>query len=172
MSEAALILWLLSPILDNTLRYIFLGLLLALLVAYIIDQYTPSRMVLRLENTIGALRHTLDHAMGNCPRDWAELRELGYQLTQVELSISGILHRLLDVSLATWKKYFQGLRGIFKNITECNKDVKDIDTSVLRIMEVEREHQLRIRAGEERIIIDALMSALLPNLGIMFNFEK
>ncbi|KAJ7697285.1 hypothetical protein B0H16DRAFT_1646584 [Mycena metata] len=82
MSEAALILWLLSPILDNTLRYIFLGLLLALLVTYIVDQYIPSRMVLRLENTVKTLRHTLDHAMGNCPRDWAELRELGYQLTQ------------------------------------------------------------------------------------------
>ncbi|KAJ7699769.1 hypothetical protein B0H16DRAFT_1643645, partial [Mycena metata] len=71
MSEAALILWLLYPVLGNTLRYIILGLLLALLVAYVVGYYTPSRMVLRLENTITTLRKTLDHAMLNCPRDWA-----------------------------------------------------------------------------------------------------
>ncbi|KAJ7735933.1 hypothetical protein B0H16DRAFT_1574775, partial [Mycena metata] len=132
MFEAALILWLLSPVLGNTLRYIILGLLLALLVAYIIGYYTPSRMVLRLEITINTLRNTLKHAKANCPMDFAKLAEMGCQLTQVEVSVPGIRGQLLDMdSPGTWKEYFQGLRGIFKAIMECNKEVKDIQTSVL-----------------------------------------
>ncbi|KAJ7735940.1 hypothetical protein B0H16DRAFT_1695510 [Mycena metata] len=151
MSEAALILWLLSPVLDNTLRYTILGLLLALLVAYAVDHCTPSRMILRLEDTTKTLRETFDHAMANCPRDWAELRELGCKLTQIR-------RHLLDISsLATWKEYFRGLRGIFKTIRECNKEVKDLQTSVLRIMEAEHEHQLLMRVEEERGIFNALM---------------
>ncbi|KAJ7750904.1 hypothetical protein B0H16DRAFT_1460606 [Mycena metata] len=158
MSEAALILWLLSPVLGNTLRYIIAGLLLALLVAYAVNHCAPSRMVLRLENTIKTLRKTFNHAMANCPRDWTELRELGCQITQVELSVSRIRRHLLDISsFVTWKKYFQDLRGTFKTITECNKELKDIQKSILRIIEGEHERQLRLRAEEERGSFNALM---------------
>ncbi|KAJ7735935.1 hypothetical protein B0H16DRAFT_125207 [Mycena metata] len=158
MSEAALILWLLYPVPGNTLRYIILGLLLVLLVAYVVGYYTPSRMVLRLENTITTLRKTLDHAMLNCPRDWAGLSEMGCQLTQVELSLTGIRQQLLDIGgLLVWRKYFQGLREIFKSITECKKEVKDIQTSVSRIMEGEHERQLRLHVAEERGTLNALI---------------
>ncbi|KAJ7735943.1 hypothetical protein B0H16DRAFT_1695513 [Mycena metata] len=157
MFEAALILWLLSPVLGNTLRYIILGLLLMLLVAYIVGYYTPSRMVVRLENAIKTLRNTLKHAK-NCPMALAKLAEMGCQLTQVEVSVPGIRGQLLDMgSLETWKEYFQGLRGIFKTIRECNKEVKDIQTSVLRIVEGEHERQLLMRVEEERGILNALM---------------
>ncbi|KAJ7699774.1 hypothetical protein B0H16DRAFT_1484106 [Mycena metata] len=158
MFEAALILWLLSPVLGNTLRYIILGLLLVLLVAYIVGYYTPSRMVVRLEITIKTLRNTLKHAKANCPMDLAKLAEMGCQLTQVEVLVPGIRGQLLDIgSLETWKEYFQGLQGIFKTIAECNKEVKDIQTSVLRIMEAEHERQLHMHMEEERGILDALM---------------
>ncbi|KAJ7038854.1 hypothetical protein C8F04DRAFT_1179203 [Mycena alexandri] len=167
MSEAALVLWLVSPVLGNTLRYTILGLSLALLVAYTVDHYTPSRMVFRLENTIKTLQNTLDRTVANCPRDCLELRELGYQLTQVELSVSKIRCQLLDMSgLAMWKKYFQGLRGIFKSITECNKKVKDIDTSVLRIMEGERERQLHTRVEEQRDILAVAWKFVVAVLGL------
>ncbi|KAJ7735930.1 hypothetical protein B0H16DRAFT_1731054 [Mycena metata] len=157
MSEAALVLWLLSPVLDNTLRYTILSLSLALLVAYLVRYYTPWHMVLRLEITIKTLRNTLNHAKAKCPMDLqlTKLTEMGCQLTQVEVSVSGIRGQLLDIgSLSTWKKYFQGLRGIFKTITE---RVKDLQTSVLRIVEGEHERQLRLRVEEECGIFNALM---------------
>ncbi|KAJ7735934.1 hypothetical protein B0H16DRAFT_1574781 [Mycena metata] len=158
MFEVALILWLLSPVLGNTLRYIILGLLLTLLIAYLVRYYTPSRMVLQLENTIKTLRNTLKHAKANCPMDLTKLAEIGCQLTQVELSVPRIRGHLLDIgSLAMRKKYFQDLRGIFKTIMECNKEVKDIQTSVLRIIEAEHERQLCMRVEEERNIFNALM---------------
>ncbi|KAJ7750908.1 hypothetical protein B0H16DRAFT_1460609 [Mycena metata] len=167
MFEAALILWLLSPVLGNTLRYIILGLLLMLLVAYIVGYYTPSRMVVRLENAIKTLRNTLKHAKKNCPMDWAKLAEMECQLTQVEVSVPGIRGQLLDMdSLGTWKEYFQGLRGIFKTITERNKEVKDLQTSVLRVMEAEHEHQLLMRVEEERGIFNALMGKICSNIVI------
>ncbi|KAJ7699766.1 hypothetical protein B0H16DRAFT_1484098 [Mycena metata] len=126
-------------------------------------------MVFRLENTITTLRKTLNHAMLNCPRDRAGLSEMGCQLTQVELSLTGIRQQLLDISgLLTWKIYFQGLREIFKTITECNKEVKDIDTSVLHIMEGEHECRLRMRMEEQRDILNTLMGHVedvgLPSL--------
>ncbi|KAJ7777168.1 hypothetical protein B0H16DRAFT_1879298 [Mycena metata] len=158
MFEAALILWLLSPVLGNTFRYILLGLLLALPVAYIVRYYTPSRMVLRLEITIKTSRNTVKHAEKNCPMDLAKLAEMGCQLTQVEVSVPGIRGQLLDMgSLETWKEYFQSLRRIFETITECNKEVKDIQTSVLRIIEGEHRRQLLMRVEEERGILYALM---------------
>ncbi|KAJ7699773.1 hypothetical protein B0H16DRAFT_1643651, partial [Mycena metata] len=158
MFETALILWLLSPVLSNTLRYIILGLLLVLLVAYIVGYYTPSRMVVRLEITIKTLRNTLKQAKKNCPMDLTKLTEMGCQLTQVEVSVPGIRGQLLNIdSLGTWKEYFQGLRGIFKTIMECNKEVKDIQASVLRIIEGEHERQLLMRVEEERGIFNALM---------------
>ncbi|KAJ7699765.1 hypothetical protein B0H16DRAFT_1903138 [Mycena metata] len=169
MFEAALILWLLSPVLGNTLRYIILGLLLMLLITYLVRYYTPSRMVLRLEITIKTLRNTLKLAKKNCPMDWAKLAETEFQLTQVEVSVPGIRGQLLDMdSLGTWKEYFQGLRGIFKTITECNKEVKDIQASVLRIIEGEHERQLLMRVEEERGILDALMGPLPPNYVLIF----
>ncbi|KAJ7735925.1 hypothetical protein B0H16DRAFT_1892084 [Mycena metata] len=125
-------------------------------------------MVSRLENTIKTLRNTLNHAKANCPMDLMELTEIGCQLTQVEVSVPGIRGQLLDMdSLGTWKEYFQDFRGIFKTLTKRNKKMKDIQTSVLRIIEAEHERQVLMRVEEEHGILNALGMGHVGNIGLV-----
>ncbi|KAJ7042836.1 hypothetical protein C8F04DRAFT_1074991 [Mycena alexandri] len=145
-----MILWLISPVLGNTLRYIILALVLTTLTAYAVDLYSPSCRLARLEDAIKAAKDILTRAE-NCSRDYLELMDMADCLIHVEISTSNIRIQLLDASgLAKWSL------KIMERINECTKKVEGINTSVLRIMEGEHQYQLKKSSQEKREVIDAI----------------
>ncbi|KAJ7735923.1 hypothetical protein B0H16DRAFT_1460602 [Mycena metata] len=126
-----IILWFISPVLGNTLRYIILALVLTAFTAYAANLCGASRRLARLEDAIEATEAILTRATENCSRDYLELIDLADCLIQASLKI-------------------------MERIDECTKKVEEINTSVLRIMEGERQHRLKKSSKEKREIIDAI----------------
>ncbi|KAJ7042833.1 hypothetical protein C8F04DRAFT_1251642 [Mycena alexandri] len=148
--SVSMILWFISPLLGNTLRYIILALVLMVFTAYVVDLYSPSCRLARLEDAIKAAKDTLTYAMENCSRDYLELMDLADCLIHVKISTSNIRIQLLDASsLAKWSL------KIMEGINECTKKVEGINMSVLHIMEGD-QYQLKKSSQEKREVIDAI----------------
>ncbi|KAJ7744179.1 hypothetical protein B0H16DRAFT_995462 [Mycena metata] len=142
---------LISPILGNTVCYIFLALVLTAFTAYGVNLYNPSRRLARLEDAINAAEDNLTHAMENCPKDYLELMDLMDSLFQAKISTSNIRIQLLAASgLAKWSL------KITKRINECTKKVKKINTTALYIMEGEHQYQLTKSSKEKLEVINAI----------------
>ncbi|KAJ7042999.1 hypothetical protein C8F04DRAFT_1075667 [Mycena alexandri] len=150
--SVSIILWLISPVLGNTLRYIILALILAAFTAYAVNLFSPSRRLIRLEDAIKTVEDILARAMESCSRDYLELMDLADCLIHVEISASKIRIQLLNASsLEKWSL------KIMERINECTKKVEEINTSVLRIMEGEHQYQLNKSSREKREVIDAII---------------
>ncbi|KAJ7750901.1 hypothetical protein B0H16DRAFT_1549480, partial [Mycena metata] len=80
--SASIVLWLISPVLGNTLRYIILAFVLTAFAAYAVDLCSASRRLARLEDAIKAAEAILTRATENCSRDYLELMGLADCLIQ------------------------------------------------------------------------------------------
>ncbi|KAJ7161150.1 hypothetical protein C8R46DRAFT_1223461 [Mycena filopes] len=142
---ASLILWLISPVLGNTLRYIILALVLVLLFAVAVDCQTPTHKLVTLDRAIKLAEDTLIRALAECLRDRIEPQLLSSSLTHVEITVCDIRTELLSMgSLDTWTEYIRTMQELLKSIAKCAKKVEEIRLSVLRIVEAERKYNLQV----------------------------
>ncbi|KAJ7161153.1 hypothetical protein C8R46DRAFT_1353774 [Mycena filopes] len=138
---ATFILWIISPVIGNTLRYIILAFLLALFFLFAAYCQTPSHKLVILRCAIKLTEDTLVRALVECLRDHRNLQLLSESLMQAK------------IGLETWKEYVQAVWGVLRSISECAKKVEQIRVSVLRIVEAEHKYKLQRASEETRAII-------------------
>ncbi|KAF8166871.1 hypothetical protein K438DRAFT_1774824 [Mycena galopus ATCC 62051] len=82
---------------------------------------------------------------------------MGGCLFKAKLSASKVQTRMLDPpQVTTYKEVvecLQYMRDIIRDITKCAKEVEEIRTKTLRIIEAERQHQFAVGIQESREII-------------------
>ncbi|KAJ6461348.1 hypothetical protein C8R45DRAFT_1080861 [Mycena sanguinolenta] len=141
-------------------RYILWSLGLASLVLYAADRQRPSNKLEPLEASIYSTGETLAKAKASCTRSYAELMDVTSQFYEAKLSVSNIKSRLLEPhSVSTWgelKEFMWNSIKIWQSIRRCGKKVKEIESSVLRIVEAERQRELSQDIQTSREIITSL----------------
>ncbi|KAJ7140801.1 hypothetical protein C8R44DRAFT_931028 [Mycena epipterygia] len=161
--------------------YICLAFACASPAIYAAHHQIPSKKLARLEDAIKVAEGILKGAKEDCaPRHHAELLDLEGRLLQAEFSASeiqsqmlkaggvtllesnAVLDRSLSARIAacygSLKKYLQNTRGMMKSINKCKKEVEEIRTSTLRIIQEERRHKLVKEIKEVRDVTEVLRS--------------
>ncbi|KAJ7123713.1 hypothetical protein C8R44DRAFT_875877 [Mycena epipterygia] len=170
-----------SLVSGTTFGYICVGLGCVSPAIYAAYHHLPSKKLARLEDAIKVAEGILKRAKEECARDQVELLDVESRLLQAELAASEIQSRMfnagglsplvesnavivrdLSARIAACyvflKKYLQDARGITKSISKCRKEVEDIYTSTLRIIEEERRCKLFEAMKEVREVIEIFRS--------------
>ncbi|KAF8171396.1 hypothetical protein K438DRAFT_1773241 [Mycena galopus ATCC 62051] len=154
----------LSLLPDN--HYISVALGLAGLILHIINGHCPSNKLGRVKGAIESVAGTLKHAKENYPWIHAELMGVTSRLLEARLLASKIQMRMLEPrSVKTWKefiKYLQNSWEIMRDISQCGKNVKEIQVSASRIIEVERQRQLSAGIKESCELLGKVTWSLAP----------
>ncbi|KAF8166870.1 hypothetical protein K438DRAFT_1774823 [Mycena galopus ATCC 62051] len=144
--STSILLGTLSLLLDN--RYISLARSLAGLILYIINRHRPSNKVGRVEGTIKSVAGTLKRAKEDCPLEPRRVDGCHEPLVR--------RRKLEPRSVKTWKEFaahLQNSREIVRNISQCGKNVKEIQVPALG----ERQRQLSVGIEECRELLEKVL---------------
>ncbi|KAJ7490499.1 hypothetical protein FB451DRAFT_621152 [Mycena latifolia] len=150
----AILLWFLSLIPNNALRYTLLAIVASLALLYAIHLKRPSTVMSQLEHLIQTTEGIIGDAKLHCTRDLANLLEKGVQLLKIKRSASKIQSRMLETKTLTWKKY----RLLSRDISDCGKSVKEIMTAVQLIVEAERQRKYTDNINEMEVMLSTVRS--------------
>ncbi|KAJ7903866.1 hypothetical protein B0H13DRAFT_1882066 [Mycena leptocephala] len=147
-----------------TLRYVCLALASASFILYASRWWSPAQKFNRLEDAIKALEEILERtkAASNYARNYMEVINAGCRLLQVKLSASKIQSHLLEMRSATWKTYFKSIRAILRSVDQCAKEIREIQTAMLLIIEAERQRKLTEGIKESQEVLSAVVVAPNP----------
>ncbi|KAF8143378.1 hypothetical protein K438DRAFT_1783781 [Mycena galopus ATCC 62051] len=138
-------------------RYIALGLASISGILYIANGQRPSNKLAGVKNAIESMEKSLQRTKEECMRSHLEVVDLGGRLFEAKLSASKVQTRMLDTPrVTTYKEVVQYLQygwDIMQDIMKCAKEVEEIRTKTLRIIEAERQHQFSAGIQESREII-------------------
>ncbi|KAF8123964.1 hypothetical protein K438DRAFT_1792005 [Mycena galopus ATCC 62051] len=155
ISASAILFGAVSLLPDN--RYIVLGLASTSGILYIANGQRPSNKLAGVKNAIESVEESLRRAKEECMRSHLEVVDLGGSLFEAKLSASKVQTRMLDTPrVTTYKEVVQYLQygwDIIQDIMKCAKEVEEIHTKTLRIIEAERQHQFSAGIQESREII-------------------
>ncbi|KAJ7347873.1 hypothetical protein DFH08DRAFT_960262 [Mycena albidolilacea] len=141
--RSALLFWMLSFVPSNILPYITLGVASISLVVYYVQLNLPSLKLNRLKNTIGMTEDIITRAKADCGmRDHLLLVEGEIRLLRVKLSTSRIHSRLLETHSVCWITYLQNMITISRNLAMSERELQDIRTSLLLLIEGPHQHKL------------------------------
>ncbi|KAF7356287.1 hypothetical protein MVEN_00960500 [Mycena venus] len=157
-ASASTILWALSLMPGN--RYILVGVISASFIIYAVTRHRPSYQLGQLEDAIRVAEKILKYAKANCERKHVELVDGTHCLLKVKLSVSKIRTRLLETrGIRTGVGYLRNVRQIIQSINQCAKEVKQIQTSTLLIIEAERQRELSEEIRDSHEILDTFVSS-------------
>ncbi|KAF8166925.1 hypothetical protein K438DRAFT_1983971 [Mycena galopus ATCC 62051] len=138
----------LSLLPDN--RYILLGLISTSGIVYIANRERPSVRLGRVEVAIKLVEKTLKHANEGSARNDLEVIDLTSRLFEFDL----------QNQTKEFVQYLQYVRDILRDIAKCAKEVEEIRTKTLCIIEAERQHQFSVGIKESHEILDTITSSL------------
>ncbi|KAJ7893980.1 hypothetical protein B0H13DRAFT_2339470 [Mycena leptocephala] len=141
-------------------RYVCLALACAIFIFFVARQQGPAQKLTRLEDAIEALEEILEHAKAasSYARNHMEVIDAG-----VKLSASKIQSDLLEIRSATWKTYFKNIRAILRSVDQCAKEVKEIQTAMLLIVEEERQRKLTKGIKESQEVLGTVTRTVAPD---------
>ncbi|KAJ7490519.1 hypothetical protein FB451DRAFT_1513171 [Mycena latifolia] len=147
-----ILLWFLSLIPNNALRYTLLVITACLALLYAIHLKRPATQLRQLEHLVQKTEEIIRDSKLHCARDLANLLEKGVELLKVKRSASKIQSRMLETTALTWKKY----RLLSRDISICTKNIKEIQTAVQLIVEAERQRKYTDEINETEVILASL----------------
>ncbi|KAJ7441426.1 hypothetical protein FB451DRAFT_1191041 [Mycena latifolia] len=150
----AILLWFLSLIPKNALRYTLLAIASCLALLYAIHFKRPSIQLSRLEHLVQNTETIIHDAKLHCARDLANLLKKGVELLKIKRALSKIQSRMLEMNTLTWTEYHLLLR----DISDCAKSVKEIRTAVQLIVEAERQRKYTDDINEMEVILTTVRS--------------
>ncbi|KAJ7832818.1 hypothetical protein B0H13DRAFT_2679056 [Mycena leptocephala] len=146
---------------STTSRYVFLALACMSFIFAAARHQGPTQKFTKLEDAIEVLEEILERAKtaSNYARNHMELIDAGRRLLQVKLSASKIQSHLLEMRSATWKTYFKSIRAILRSVDLCAKEIKEIQTAMLLIIEGERRRKLTEGIKESQEVLGAVVGS-------------
>ncbi|KAJ7903868.1 hypothetical protein B0H13DRAFT_2663578 [Mycena leptocephala] len=161
--STSIILGTLALIPDITLRYVCFALASASFILYASRSWGPAQKFNRLGDAIKTLEEILERtkAASNYARNHVEVIDGGIRLLQVKLSASKIQSHLLEIRSATWKTYFRSIRAILRSVDQCAKEIREIQTAMLLIIEAERQRKLTEGIKESQEVLGAVVGSPL-----------
>ncbi|KAJ7474791.1 hypothetical protein FB451DRAFT_1464838 [Mycena latifolia] len=155
--RSSIFIWALSLIPSSILFYLILALVCAFLVIYAAHHMRPSTRLSRLNDALAGATEILARAKFECLRDLLYLAETEACLLQVKLSTSKIQTSLLEARDASWETYLHKIRAISHSLDRCERQVRELQTSTLLIIEAENQRKLAEHINESRGIVNTVL---------------
>ncbi|KAJ6551932.1 hypothetical protein B0H19DRAFT_1073555 [Mycena capillaripes] len=171
---SSLLFWIISLIPSKIFRNITLVVASACPTVYFIHLNRPSVRLDRLHNTITIVEDVLTRAKAKCMRDHLALAESETRLLRAKLSTSRLRSKLLEMHTMPWKFYLQNIRVIFRSLATCERELQDIQTAILLLIEAAHQFKLVADIDESSEIMNGLLHSqrscmplrtLSPSLG-------
>ncbi|KAF7356350.1 hypothetical protein MVEN_00967300 [Mycena venus] len=142
----------LSLIPTNVFRYGSIVVVLASFGIHAARHIRPSVRLEELNDKVKAATDLLSHARSQCPRNIFEFDEIHCDLLQATLSTSIIRSDLLEACDVSWKIYFQKMKAVWRELNQCERQVRKIRTLTLLTIESEIQRRLAQDIQESRDI--------------------
>ncbi|KAJ7474819.1 hypothetical protein FB451DRAFT_1174249 [Mycena latifolia] len=155
--QSSIVIWALSLIPGSIFCYVILALACASLMIYAAHRIRPSTRLERLNNALTTTTEILARAKSECLRDLLDLADKETVLLQVKLSASKIQTRLLEARDASWETYLHKIRAISHSLDRCERQVRELQTSTLLIIESENQRKLAEHINESREIVNMVL---------------
>ncbi|KAJ7347746.1 hypothetical protein DFH08DRAFT_960174 [Mycena albidolilacea] len=150
--QSSALFWTLSLIPSKIFPYLALGVLSASSIIYALYQNLPSARLGQIHNAIAIVDETLTHAKAKCMRDYLVLVEAEIRFLRERLAVSRLHSRLLETrNIPDWKNYLRVMVTISRALAMLEREVRDIQTSLLVLIEAAHQHKLTedIRESQE-----------------------
>ncbi|KAJ7789998.1 hypothetical protein B0H14DRAFT_3502157 [Mycena olivaceomarginata] len=150
--QSSALFWMLSLIPSKIFPYLALGVLSASSVIHALHHNFPSAKLGQINDEIAIVDKTLTHAKAKCMRDYLALVEAETQFLRIKLAVSRLRSRLLEThNIPGWKNYPRDMFTISRTLAMLEREVWDIQTSLLVLIEAAHQHKLteEIREGQE-----------------------
>ncbi|KAJ7474813.1 hypothetical protein FB451DRAFT_1366858 [Mycena latifolia] len=155
--QSSIFIWALSLIPGSIFFYVILALVCAALVIYAAHRIRPSTRLSRLNDALAGATEILARAKSDCLRDLLDLADKEARLLQVKLSASKIQTSLLEARDASWETYLHKIRAISHSLDKCERQVRELQTSTLLIIEAENQRKLEEHINENREIVNTVL---------------
>ncbi|KAJ7809540.1 hypothetical protein B0H14DRAFT_2865970 [Mycena olivaceomarginata] len=150
--QSSALIWTLSLIPATIFPYLTLGLLSTYFIIYALRRNRPAVRVDRLKNGITVVDEILTHAKAKCMHDYLALIQAESRLLRTKLAVSRLHSRLLEARhMPGWKTYFRDIFTISRAVAILEREVRDIQTSLLVLIEAAHQRKLTedIHEGQE-----------------------
>ncbi|KAJ7474790.1 hypothetical protein FB451DRAFT_1174217 [Mycena latifolia] len=161
--ESSIFIWALSLIPSDIFPYVIPALACASLMIYAAHRIRPSTRLSRLNDALADATEILARAKSECLRDLLDLTDIEACLLQyakqfgVKLSASKIQMSLLKARDASWETYLHKIRAISHSLDRCERQVRELRTSTLLIIEAEHQRKLAEHINESREILNTVL---------------
>ncbi|KAJ7793067.1 hypothetical protein B0H14DRAFT_3498516 [Mycena olivaceomarginata] len=152
--QSSVLFWMLSLIPATIFPYIALGLLSTSFIIYALRHNCPAARVDRLKNGITVVDEILTHAKAKCMCNYLALVEAETRLLCSWCPDSTpACWRHAARSMPGWKNYVRDIFTISRALVMLDREVRDIQTSLLVLIEVAHQRKLTedIREGQETV---------------------
>ncbi|KAJ7881322.1 hypothetical protein B0H14DRAFT_2705356 [Mycena olivaceomarginata] len=152
--QSSVVFWTLSLIPATIFPYLALGLLSTSFIIYALRHNCPAVRVDRLKNGITVVDEILTHAKAKCMRDYLALIQAETRFMRTKLAVSRLHSRLLEARhMPGWKTYLRNIFTISCALAMLEREVRDIQTSLLVLIEAAHQRKLTedIREGQETV---------------------
>ncbi|KAJ7809518.1 hypothetical protein B0H14DRAFT_3481349 [Mycena olivaceomarginata] len=150
--QSSVLFWMLSRIPATIFPYLALGLLSTSFIIYTLRHDCPAVRVDRLKNGITVVEEILTDAKAKCMRDYFALVEAETGFLRTKLAVSRLHSRLLEArNIPGWKTYLHDIFTISRALAMLEREVRDIKTSLLVLIEAAHQRKLTedIHEGQE-----------------------
>ncbi|KAJ7474799.1 hypothetical protein FB451DRAFT_1464874 [Mycena latifolia] len=155
--QSSIVIWALSLIPSGIFPYVILAMVCASLVIYAAHRIRPSTRLSRLNDALAGATEILARAKSECLHDQLDLVDEEGRLLQVKLSASKIQTHLLEARNASWEIYLPRIRAVCHSLDSCERQVREIQTSTLLIIEAENQRKLAEHINESRGIVNTVL---------------
>ncbi|KAJ6461339.1 hypothetical protein C8R45DRAFT_1179180 [Mycena sanguinolenta] len=136
-------------------RYILWSLGLASLVLYAAGRQRPSNKLRPLQASIDSVEETLELAKAGYPRSYVDLMDLTSQLYDVQHQVP-TAGNTQYFNLENFVQYVRHSIAVWRSIHQCEKKATEVRTSILCIIEAERQRGLSDEIQTSREILSSL----------------
>ncbi|KAJ7347849.1 hypothetical protein DFH08DRAFT_808626 [Mycena albidolilacea] len=158
----------LSLVPSSILFYLAVGLLSVSLTVYALNHNCPSAKLDRLNNTIAVVEGILTQAKPKCMHNYLALAETETRLLRTKLAVSKLHSRLLETrKMRGWKDYLHNMIAILRGLAIFECEVRDIQMSLLVLIEVAHQRKLTQDIHEIQEIVDGAVHPQYPNCGVV-----
>ncbi|KAJ6480296.1 hypothetical protein C8R45DRAFT_933222 [Mycena sanguinolenta] len=158
---SSLLFFMLSLIPSNIVRYPSLVLAVIFLVVYSIYNNPPSARLTQVNNVVIVVDGILTRAKAECMRDHLLLAEYETRFLRMKLSASKIHSYVLELDAMAWKQYLQNRITISTSLAKCERELRDIQTSLLLLIEAAHQRKLAENLNLNMEIVNGI-----PSIGL------
>ncbi|KAJ7809537.1 hypothetical protein B0H14DRAFT_3481364 [Mycena olivaceomarginata] len=156
--QSSVLFWMLSLIPVTIFPYLALGLLSTSFIVYALRHNCPAVRIVRLKNEIAVVDAILTHAKAERMRDYLALIQAETQFLRTKLAVSRLHSRLLEArNMPGWKNYLRDIFTISRALAMLEREVRDIQTSLLVLIEAAHQRKLTADIHEGQEIGDGVL---------------